>query len=71
MRMKEDNGGSHDASSNGRSLRNYLYDKYVYRNDDLRRLEAAPHPSAPHSIESELRSSQSPRRESTFAIMGK
>jgi hypothetical protein len=34
MRLKEGNGGSGDSTGTARSLRNYLYDKYVYRNAD-------------------------------------
>ena len=32
MRLKDGNGASPDPSSPARSLRGYLYDKYVYRN---------------------------------------
>ena len=31
MRLKDGNAGSADATGTARSLRNYLYDKYVYR----------------------------------------
>jgi hypothetical protein len=34
MRLKDGNGGSADSTGTARSLRNYLYDKYVYRNAD-------------------------------------
>jgi len=34
MRLKDDGGTPADASSHGRSLRRYLYDKYVYRGVD-------------------------------------
>ncbi len=34
MRLKEGNGASTDAASPVRSLRGYLYDKYVYRSAD-------------------------------------
>lgn len=34
MRLKDDSGTPADASSHGRSLRRYLYDKYVYRGVD-------------------------------------
>jgi hypothetical protein len=34
MRMKESNGAAQEPISPARSLRNYLYDKYVYRNDE-------------------------------------
>jgi len=34
MRLKDGNGTTVDAGSKGRSLRGYLYDKYVYRNGD-------------------------------------
>lgn len=39
MRLKDGNGAPADTASSGRSLRRYLYDKYVYRNGD------APHGS--------------------------
>ncbi len=55
MRMKEGNGTPHDAPANGRSLRNYLYDKYVYRNEELRGMD-----NVPHSSESEIRVGQRP-----------
>jgi hypothetical protein len=34
MRLKDVNGAPVDAASQGRSLRRYLYDKYVYRNGE-------------------------------------
>jgi hypothetical protein len=34
MRLKDGNGASSDAASPARSLRGYLYDKYVYRSAD-------------------------------------
>lgn len=34
MRLKDSNGSLHEVPSNGRSLRTYLYDKYVYRMDE-------------------------------------
>jgi hypothetical protein len=33
MRLKDGDGAPLDAASQGRSLRRYLYDKYVYRSD--------------------------------------
>jgi hypothetical protein len=39
MRMKEGIGGSGDGASSARSLRNYLYDKYVYRAADAKPVE--------------------------------
>ena len=33
MRMKDGHGG-HDAAARSRSLRNYLYDKYIYRDEE-------------------------------------
>lgn len=34
MRMRDGNWSAPDSSAPARSLRNYLYDKYVYRNSD-------------------------------------
>ena len=34
MRLKDTSAATHEPASNGRSLRAYLYDKYVYRSDD-------------------------------------
>ena len=34
MRMREASGSQSESTPPGRSLRNYLYDKYVYRHDD-------------------------------------
>jgi hypothetical protein len=34
MRLKDGNGSAVDTASTGRSLRRYLYDKYVYRNGE-------------------------------------
>jgi len=34
MRMKESNGAAQETVSPARSLRNYLYDKYVYRTEE-------------------------------------
>jgi hypothetical protein len=34
MRLTDGNGSSADVASQGRSLRRYLYDKYVYRHGD-------------------------------------
>jgi hypothetical protein len=39
MRMKESNGATHESVSPARSLRNYLYDKYVYRTEEAARPE--------------------------------
>jgi hypothetical protein len=39
MRMKEGNGSSGDGANAARSLRNYLYDKYVYRAGDAKPAE--------------------------------
>jgi hypothetical protein len=41
MRMQGGADIAPDGVSAGRSLRNYLYDKYVYRNEQLRCLEPA------------------------------
>lgn len=34
MRMKDGNGAAVESAAPARSLRNYLYDKYVYRHDE-------------------------------------
>jgi hypothetical protein len=44
MRMQDGTVVPHESAAPGRSLRNYLYDKYVYRNEDPRQAEAAPRP---------------------------
>lgn len=36
MRMKEGNGAPHESAVRRRSLRDYLYDKYVYRIEEVR-----------------------------------
>jgi Arc/MetJ-type ribon-helix-helix transcriptional regulator len=36
MRMKDGHGVSHEAAARRGSLRDYLYEKYVYRNDEPR-----------------------------------
>lgn len=36
MRLKENNGSAGEAGGHGYSLRGYLYDKYVYRNDEAK-----------------------------------
>jgi len=53
MRMKEGNVVPVEAVAPGRSLRNYLYDKYVYRSEENRQVEAPAPPS-----ETEIRVSQ-------------
>jgi len=42
MRLKDSNGAPIDADGQGRSLRGYLYDKYVYRNDETKQAEMRP-----------------------------
>jgi hypothetical protein len=42
MRLKDSNGAPIDAGGQGRSLRAYLYDKYVYRNDEGKQAELRP-----------------------------
>jgi hypothetical protein len=37
MRLQDGTVVPHEAATPGRSLRNYLYDKYVYRQDDAQR----------------------------------
>jgi hypothetical protein len=45
MRLKDGNGARPDpTTAQGRSLRGYLYDKYVYRNGDQRRAAVQVHP---------------------------
>jgi (2Fe-2S) ferredoxin len=39
MRLNDNNEATMDAGGNGRSLRAYLYDKYVYRNDEGKQTE--------------------------------
>lgn len=47
MRMKDDgNVLPHEAVTRSRSLRNYLYDKYVYRQDEPRAAQSAPRTDA-------------------------
>jgi hypothetical protein len=45
MRMQDGTALPHEAATPGRSLRNYLYDKYVYRNDEYRQGESSVRPS--------------------------
>jgi hypothetical protein len=42
MRLNDNNGAPIDAVGQGRSLRAYLYDKYVYRNDEAKQGELRP-----------------------------
>jgi hypothetical protein len=44
MRMQDGTALPHEATP-GRSLRNYLYDKYVYRNEEYRQSESSVRPS--------------------------
>lgn len=55
MRLKDGNGEPPEVATAGRSLRNYLYDKYVYRNDEQRLAHGPSRPS-----ESEFRVDQRP-----------
>lgn len=55
MMMKDGSVVPAEAATPGRSLRNYLYDKYVYRNDEYRHAEPSARPA-----ESESRVSQAP-----------
>jgi hypothetical protein len=50
MRLQDGNALPHEAAVPARSLRNYLYDKYVYRHDESRPAEAPARAS-----ESEIR----------------
>jgi len=45
MRIQDGSLVPHDAATPSRSLRNYLYDKYVYRNDDQRQVAAPVQPA--------------------------
>jgi len=45
MRMKDSNGSPTEGNGQGHSLRGYLYDKYVYRNDEAKPDEARPAPA--------------------------
>jgi hypothetical protein len=45
MRMQDGHAVPAESSIPSRSLRNYLYDKYVYRNEEPRPAEVAPRPS--------------------------
>jgi len=42
MRLNDNNGAPIDAVGQGRSLRAYLYDKYVYRNDEAKQGDLKP-----------------------------
>jgi hypothetical protein len=42
MRLKDSNGSMVEASPPSNSLRGYLYDKYVYRNDEAKPNDAQP-----------------------------
>jgi hypothetical protein len=42
MRLHDSNSSSGDAGGQGHSLRAYLYDKYVYRNEEVRPAETRP-----------------------------
>lgn len=44
MRMQDGTVVPHETATAGRSLRNYLYDKYVYRQDEPRPAEAETRP---------------------------
>jgi len=44
MRMQDGTVMPHETASPGRSLRNYLYDKYVYRQEEPRPAEAETRP---------------------------
>jgi hypothetical protein len=49
MRMQDGTVVPHESPGNGRSLRNYLYDKYVYRSEEPRQAESpAPVSDADH-----------------------
>jgi hypothetical protein len=44
MRMNDGTPAPHEAAVPARSLRNYLYDKYVYRNEEPRPIDADARP---------------------------
>lgn len=46
IRLNDRLDGNPETQSPARSLRNYLYDKYVYRNPELRDIPPAPQPAA-------------------------
>jgi hypothetical protein len=62
MRLKDGNVPPHEGAAPARSLRNYLYDKYVYRSDDNRLAEVPP----AHATESDVRVNQRPAVASVF-----
>lgn len=49
MRMQDGTVVPQESASPGRSLRNYLYDKYVYRNEEPREVEGRSLPSESES----------------------
>jgi hypothetical protein len=51
MRMKEGNGAASEPAGQGNSLRGYLYDKYVYRNEEQRLNEPRPESAIPASLQ--------------------
>jgi hypothetical protein len=55
MRLKDGNGAPHEAPVPPRSLRNYLYDKYVYRPEETQGPDARD-----HSSDSEIHIGQRP-----------
>jgi hypothetical protein len=42
MRLQDSNGAPNDEAGHARSLRAYLYDKYVYRHEESRQADAKP-----------------------------
>ena len=53
MRMQTDAAVPQESSATDRSLRNYLYDKYVYRNEESRPANTASRSSEPETGESQ------------------
>ncbi len=49
MRMQDGSVVPHESATQDRSLRNYLYDKYVYRNEEPVHTDAAPRSPEPDS----------------------
>jgi hypothetical protein len=49
MRMQDGSVVPHESATQDRSLRNYLYDKYVYRNEEPVHVDGAPRSSEPEN----------------------
>ena len=64
MRMRDGNGFAAEAAIPARSLRNYLYDKYVYRVGETKTTEARPLSADGHAIP--LRSTAQPQDDEIY-----